>query len=282
VPTQTKEWGRKTREEVLYGPHADAFILGENGKPCAYLDGTISVRIEERTIKKTRVMFTWIQIADPTQLRSQFCQPYPSESAQYATQIAAREHAVVALNGDYCTGIKAGVVIRNGVEFRRVDPGQYDQLIIDRKGDFHILRQPKLEEFDAWEGEVLHSFVFGPGLVIDGVLQDIGTPRNYASNMNFQVSAQRQVICQMDTLSYLLITTEGPEQSKKGGFSLYEMAQMAYDCGAQQAYTLDGGSSTWLVLGDERISNSNGRKLRPITDIIYFVTAEPDPAGTAP
>jgi len=78
VPTQTKEWGRKTREEVLYGPHADAFILGENGKPCAYLDGTISVRIEERTIKKTRVMFTWIQIADPTQLRSQFCQPYPS------------------------------------------------------------------------------------------------------------------------------------------------------------------------------------------------------------
>ena len=86
----------------------------------------------------------------------------------------------------------------------------------------------------------------------------------------------------MDTLSYLILTTEGPEQSKNGGFDLFTMQQLAYECGAQQAYTLDGGSSTWLVLGNERISNSNGRKLRPITDIIYFVTAEPDPAGTAP
>ncbi len=282
VPTETKDWGKTTREEVLYSPHADAFTFGENGKPCAYLDGTLSVRIEQRTIHGTRVMFTWVQIADPSQLRAQFCNPYPSESSKYCTDLAKREHAVLTLNADYCTGIKAGVVIRNGVEFRRVSPGRYDQLIVDSKGDFHILRHPELSEFDAFGDDILHSFIFGPGLIIDGVLQDIGTQSNYATNMNFQVKAQRQVICQMEALSYLILTTEGPEQSKNGGFSLYEMAQMAYDCGAQQAYALDGGSSTWLVLGEERISNSNGRKLRPITDIIYFVTAEPDPAGTTP
>ena len=226
-------------------------------------------------------MFTWVQIADPSQLRAQFCQPYPSESAKYATDLAKRERAVLTLNGDYCTGIKAGLVIRNGREFRRVEPGKYDQLIIDLQGDFHILRGPRLSEFDAYEGNILHSFVFGPALIIDGVLVDIGTQSDYVPNMNFKVKAQRQIICQMDTLSYLIITTEGPEQSRDGGFSLYDMAQLAFDCGAQQAYTLDGGSSTWLVLGRERISNSNGKQLRPITDIIYFVTAEPEPSAAA-
>ena len=283
LPMEEVDWANKKSklQRVAYLPHEGAYTLNAKGLPESYRDGTIYVKIEERVINKTRVMFTWVQIADPQQLRAQFCQPYPSESGKYATDLARREHAVLALNGDYCTGIKAGLVIRNGQEYRRVDPGKYDQLIIDNKGDFHILRAPTFADLDAYAGNIMHAFIFGPGLIIDGQLVDIGEQGNYASNMNFKVKAQRQVICQMDTLSYLILTTEGPEQSKNGGFSLFEMQELAYECGAQQAYTLDGGSSTWLVLGNERISNSNGRKLRPITDIIYFVTAEPDPAAAA-
>ena len=282
VPTEAVEWTKKvTRDRVLYAPHADAYVTGENGKPFAYQDGTIYVKIEERVIDGTRVMFTWVQIADPSQLRAQFTQPYPSESSKYGTDLAKRERAVVALNGDYCTGIKAGLVYRNGTEYRRVEPGKYDQLIVDIWGNFHILRGPKLSDLAAYEGSILHSFIFGPALVIDGAVVDIGTEADYVPNMTFRKKTQRQVICQMDTLSYLIISTEGPEQSRNGGLTLYDMAQLAYNCGAQQAYNLDGGSSTWLVLGNERISNSNGRQLRPITDIIYFVTAEPDPASSA-
>ena len=58
-------------------------------------------------------------------------------------------------------------------------------------------------------------------------------------------------------------------------------AQLVYDCGVVNAYSLDGGASTWLLLGTERISNAKGRNLRPITDIVYFVTAEPIPEKTA-
>ena len=31
------------------------------------------------------------------------------------------------------------------------------------------------------------------------------------------------------------------------------------------------------MLGADRVNNTNGRNLRPITDLIYFVTAEEDP-----
>lgn len=281
-PLEEAKWSKKVKLlKPAWAPHADGYTKNEKGQACAYDDGTIHVKIEERTIGKTRVMFTWVQIADPHQLRAQFYQPYPSESGKYATVIGKRENAVVAINGDYCTGIKAGLVVRNGQEYRRVDPGKYDQLIIDDKGDFHILRAPKLEDFAAFEGHILHAFIFGPGLIIDGQIVDIGTQADYVPNMNFGVKAQRQVFCQMDSLSYLILTTEGPDQSNGGGFSLYEMQQLAYECGAQQAYTLDAGSSTWLVLGEDRISTSNGKNLRPIPDIIYFITAEPDPAAAA-
>ena len=279
VPTEEVEWNNTTRLKALYAPHADAFTRNEKGLACGYLDGTLYVKIEERVIQNTRVIFTWIQIADPSQFRAQFTAPYPSEGALYATKLAERERAVLTMNGDYCVGVKSGVVVRNGIEYRRVNSGKFDQLIVDDEGDFHILRAPDLSEFEPYYGHILHSFVFGPGLIINGELVDIGDGHNYVTNSNFKVKAQRQVLCQMDTLSYLIITTEGPEKSKGGGFSLYDIAQVAMDCGAKQAYNMDGGSSTWLVMGTDRISNSNGRNLRRITDILYFVTAEPAPAA---
>ena len=278
VPTEEVSWGKKgTREKVVYGPHINGFSTNEKGKNRGYLDGTISVKTDERTIDGTRVFFTWIQVADPSQIRAQFSQPYPSEGTAYPDKLSERERWVAAINGDSCTGIRAGTVFRNGTEYRKVDATTYDQLIIDSQGDFHILQHPKASDLDAYEGNILHSFIFGPGLVIDGVLQDIGLQRDYGSGITFRKKAQRQVICQMDTLSYLIITTEGPEQSKNGGFTMYALAKIAYEAGAVNAYNLDGGCTTWLMLGADRVNNHNGRNLRPITDMIYFVTAEKDP-----
>ena len=278
VLTEEVPWGKKaTREKVLYGPHRNGFTTNEKGKNRGYLDGTISVKTDERTIDGTRVIFTWIQVADPSQIRAQFSQPYPSEGTAYPDKLAERERWVCALSGDSCTGIRAGTVIRNGKEYRKVDATRYDQLIIDNQGDFHVIRNPKTSDLDAYEGNILHSFIFGPALVVDGVLQELGVERDYGSSITFRKKAQRQVICQMDTLSYLIITTEGPEQSKNGGFTLYRLAKLAYETGAVTAYNLDGGCTTWLMLGADRVNNTNGRNLRPITDLIYFVTAEEDP-----
>ena len=278
VPTEEVSWVKKaTREKVVYAPHRNGFITNEKGKNRGYLDGTISVRTDERTINGTRVIFTWIQVADPSQIRAQFSNPYPSEGTAYPNKLYDRERWVVGISGDSCTGIRAGTVIRNGKEYRKVDAPKYDQLIIDSKGDFHILQHVQASDLDAYEGNILHSFIFGPGLVIDGQRQEIGVERDYGSAITFKKKAQRQVICQMDTLSYLIVTTEGPEQSKNGGFTMYEMIDLVYECGAVNAYNLDGGCTTWLMMGADRVNNHNGRNLRPITDMIYFVTAEPDP-----
>ena len=278
VPAEEISWVRKaTRQRVLYGPHRNGFIANEEGKNRGYLDGTISVKIDERLIRGNKVFFTWIQIADPSQLRTQFTDPYPSTTENNGDRIANRERSVLAINGDSCTGIRSGVVYRNETEYRTVSAGDFDQLVIDKNGDFHILLQPSAEDVTAYEGNILHSFVFGPGLVVDGVLQDLHARKNFGSGVKPGIKAQRQVLCQMEPLSYLIITTEGPEQAKDGGFTLYELADIAYQVGAVNAYNLDGGCTTWLILGTERVNNLRGNSLRGIMDMIYFVTAEPDP-----
>lgn len=265
-----------------YKPHADGFLPDHTG----YVDGTISVRVDTATIKKTKVLFTWIQIADPSQLRTAMASPYPQKKEVHATVMAKDNDSVLATNGD-CFVLrpnKEGIVYRNGAliwENTKKGFNAYDALIIDFNGDFHILRQPTNEEFKAWDGKIMHSFVFGPALVIDGQKVDL-TDRWHLSKKDswllgkvggFKVT-QRCVICQMDKLSYLIITTEGPEQSKNGGMTIAEMSDIAYEIGAQQAFNLDGGSSSWLVLGEERINTLKTVNIKKITDIIYFITAE--------
>ena len=273
-------------------PHPDGVL----SDPPGYLDGTISVRTEERILKNkdgknTKVLFTFVQIADPSQLRTASASPYPSQAETWGDRLAIRERAVLAINGDWVVGRKEGVVWRNGEKLREatyLNGNGYDALIIDTDGDFHVLIHPELSELDAFEGRIMHSFVFGPALVVDGEMQTYDH-NNYGTGagMGLHKMTQRQVLCQLDHLSYLIISTEGPEQTNGGGFTATEAAQLAYDCGAKQAYNLDGGASTWTILVQgadakpTRINNLKGKK-RPITDIIYFVTAEPDSADAAP
>ena len=89
--------------------------------------------------------------------------------------------------------------------------------------------------------------------------------------------AQRSVFCQLDHLTYLIITSEGPDQSKGGGLTIPEIAQLACDMGAQQAFNLDGGSSAALLLEGTRVNCTKTPLPNPrqIGDIIFFVTAEP-------
>ena len=155
-------------------------------------------------------------------------------------------------------------------------------------GNFHILRRPEDDAFLPYEGHILHSFLFGPGLVIDGKLmtddEDTFVRNIYGSGagMGLGNKTQRQAICQMGKLSYLILTTEGPnsKQDKDHGFTAAELAQVAYDVGAVNAYNMDGGNSACLVLNGIKLNRFGKGGIREITDMLYFITAEAPAAAT--
>lgn len=261
------------QEKTPYAPHEDAYFTEGLG---GYLDDTISVRFDTLRRADTDIWLCWVQIADASQLRTATYKPYPSKSSEMANKIAVREKAVLAINGDFFMDRKEGYIVRNGEELRDNYYEGLDALVVDGDGDFYILRAPTKEKFDTIEGRIVQAFAFGPGLVIDGELQTYFPEGNMKPNSR----TQRMALCQMGTLSYLMIATAGPEQKNSQGLTMPELAQLAYDLGAQQAYNLDGGSSTWLVFKGQKV-NAPGSKKRPICDIVYFVTSEPEEAAEA-
>ena len=270
---------RDPRPQTPYEPHADGYVFDEaTGAAWEYRDGTIYVKIETRTIDRTVVYFTWIQIADPSQMRT-----YYTRSETVPENEASRKlKAVVALNGDWFVELKNGIIIRNGeVVLSNKNFGDYDALIIDEMGDFHILCRPAENAFEPFLDSIVQSFLFGPALVVDGELQEIPENRQYAGGrIGLEKLTQRQAFCQMGKLSYLVLTTEGPDQSKGGGFTVAQLAQLAYDMGAVNAYNLDGGQSACVVMNNMRMNRFKKGGTRPVHDLIYFITAEPAPEIT--
>lgn len=257
-------------------PREEGFVMDEgSGVPWEYRDDTIYVKIETRTVGRTKVCFTWVQIADPNQLRTH-CTGTESSPMSEAKKVGA----LLAISGDSYSLHKDGIIYRN-TELMRPERSfnHSDAMLIDTEGRFHLFRRPADDAFAPYVGNILHSFLFGPALVIDGELQNFDDTR-YGLNVGMLKLTQRQAICEMGPLSYLILTTEGPNESRGGGFTVPQLAQLAYDMGAVNAYNLDGGNTVCVILNGVKMNRFGKGGYRPITDLIYFVTASAAPAST--
>ncbi len=250
-----------------YPPVGDA--LSEDG--WSYDDGTLSVRIERDNFQDTCIYYVYVTISDPSQLRTATAGDPRSQQQLKVMNIAAHNNAVLAVNGDFYCGHSSGLVIRQGQIIRKKPVYTRDALLIDENADLHILPSLKAADLEAFqtEHEVREAFCFGPGLIIDGVRAEF----NYRdkTSCGYPTRAQRMIFCQTGPLEYLFLATEGPEQDQPG-LTVPECVELLEALGTvQQAYNLDGGNSTSIVLGGEKL-NAQGYKIRDIGDIIYFAT----------
>lgn len=233
-----------------------------------YVDESISVRIEEIRRHDTTILVAYVNIAHPSQLRTAMADRYGTKRTTLGRVMTKRSNAVFAVNGDFFNFHSDGYLIRQGVLYRDKTHPTYDLLIIDDKGDFHIIVDPTEEAAHGFEGTIVNSFNFGPALVIDGEI--ITTTKEMTVGLN--KPTQRMGIAQLGPLSYMCVATEGPENKGSVGLTIPEFAQLMKDLGAKTAYNLDGGSSSSMLLGNKKINALSTAKNRPICDILYFAT----------
>ena len=250
-------------------PHAECYLPDNGG----YHDDSIDIRVESFRDYDTTIMAVYITLTDVSQLRTSMAGRYPSKSETPVHTLARRAQAVAAINGDYVSFHDDGIVVRNGVLYRNKPNINRDTLIIDWNGDVTILSPTTKEAWEHLMSSALHAFCFGPGLVVDGkVLDDV---TDLKLNQGKDRKTQRIAFCQLDHLQYLVLATEGPENKGSVGLTLLEMAELCGKMGVTNAYNLDGGSSSTVVLDNKKINSLSSGKVRPVGDCIWFATLVP-------
>lgn len=191
-------------------------------------------------------------------------------------EMAERENALAAINGDYCGFIWGGeyVVLRNGVFFysnptRAVCVLYYDGSMrtfwkpYNVTGDDFDLDQAMAD--GAWQ-----IWSFGPAL-----LDDEGQP----NTLYFDPARPRTVLGYYEPGHYAFITVDGRTETN-AGVTMDELAELCASLGLTQGFNLDGGQSTTLVFDGELVAcGSPYEGVREISDMIYITERDGSAVG---
>ena len=250
-------------------PHDECYLPDGAG----YHDDSLDIAVSTYRAYDTTVMAVHVTLTDVSQFRANLSVPYPHKQEVLVSTMAKKARAVLAINGDFFMFHDEGIAMRNGVLYREKPTSARDTLIVDQQGDFHIIAPTTQSDWLKWKDNALHVFCFGPALVQDGV--PLTDPEKVHLDLGKNKTTQRIAIGQVGPLEYLILATEGPENSGSRGLTIYEMAQLCLDVGMTNAYNLDGGSSSTIVLNNRKINSVSSNKNRPVGDCIWFPTLVP-------
>lgn len=245
--------------------------LGED--KLEYKDESIHVKVEKFRHNGLRYIVAYVDIVDPSQIRTAASYGTYDDHRYVKTQIIAKSvNSIVCVNGDFFKYNDFGYLIRQGQLLRERPDAEHDVLLIDNMGDFHVLTLPTLDDINQYianmeEGRyVVNSFNFGPILIQDGNVLEPET-KFYQSTKK----QQRVAIVQRGPLSYAIVQADGKTDSSVGiNLKKFAVAIKEIIPDAQIAYNLDGGGSAHVVYLD-KVLNSNSSS-RSICDILYFTS----------
>lgn len=241
-----------------------------------YLDETILAITWKQRVENTAFTFAEVKLVHPSQFRRYLSgEEFGSGQLSLTSEMAQGVNAVVACSGDYYSYRRRGLTIVDGKAEKYVT-GLPDTCYINGEGDLILERDQVFEDLAAVqayadENDIQFSLSFGPILVKDG--ENI-CPKNYNLG-EVKERYSRAAICQMDKLHYLYIAA-GMDGEAFGLMTMRTFSKHVAETGCRQAYALDGGQTTTIVLNNEVVNHVNYGSERRISDIIYFATAIPE------
>ena len=243
-----------------------------------YLDDTILVITWKQQVENTAFTFAEVKLLHPSQFRRHLSGGgFGSGKLALTSEMSREVNAVLGCSGDYFSYRRRGLTIVDG-QAKKYVAGLPDTCYINGDGDLILQRDQQftdLEDLQAYadENDIRFSLSFGPILVKDG--ENI-CPKGYDLG-EVKERYSRAAICQMDKLHYLYIAA-GMEGSASGLMTMRTFSKHVAETGCRQAYALDGGQTTTIVLNNAVINHVNYGSERKISDIIYFATAIPEGA----
>ncbi|RGM74463.1 phosphodiester glycosidase family protein [Streptococcus ilei] len=237
----------------------------------SYLDDNIQVNLTEKTVENTQVYIADITVSSADYLKTAFAQnTYGTNVTAKTSVTAAKNNAILAVNGDYYGANSTGYVIRNGVVYRdtvREDSSNGD-LAIYKDGSFKIIYEDEISAEQLIKDGVVNLLAFGPSLIEDGETT-VDTNSEVGQSMS---SNPRTAIGIIDENHYIIVVSDG-RTSESEGLSLYQLAEVMKSYGVKTAYNLDGGGSSTLYFNGQVMNKptTNGTiSERAVSDIVYI------------
>lgn len=236
-----------------------AVLDAENEK---YTAEGVSVQMRTFRYEDSTVHMADILIEDMTLMRAGLAKDtFGSNMREKTSEIAIRNHAVVAVSGDYYSFDFDGIIVRNGTLYIN-DPtgGQMAAIFLD--GSMRIYNEDEVDVEALMAQGLWQTYSFGPGLVIDGVLQT-----EFRSSV--KSTNPRCAIGMIEPGHFVFVTVDG-RLSDSEGLDMWQLADLMYSRGCTQAYNLDGGGSATMVFNDALYNRPSGSSERDISDILYI------------
>ena len=175
-----------------------------------------------RRLDDTTVYIADVTLSSPEYLKTALAQnAYGKNVTETTSAIAARQSAILAINGDYYGSRERGYVLRNGTLYRSTAAADQEALVIFSDGSFAVIDEGSISADSLLQQGAMQVLSFGPALVADGEI----TVSQKDEVGKAMVSNPRTAIGVVAPLHYLFVVSDG-RTSQSAGLSLYELAQL--------------------------------------------------------
>ncbi len=261
-PTPTPYFG-DFGEKFHTGDYGDIFLpederyQDENG----FKTDRISITIERHFEENLAYFVADIYVKDIISLKVGLSHDAFGKKNEKVIDMAIRNNAIVAINGDYYTVQEDGIVIRNG-ELYKKRKSTRDLCVLYKDGTMKTYSPKEVNEEEILANEPWHSWAFGPMLVHEGEI-----PEKF--NSNVKTANPRAGIGYYEPGHYCFVVVDGRQRGYSAGLDMQGFAELMKSLGCVEAYNMDGGATAVMCYMGEEISKKSSND-RGCSDIIYI------------
>jgi len=242
------DWGAK---------FAGRFTDGEIEKTdTTYRSRDVSITIEKQNNEDTVWFVADIYLRNVESYRTALARDvFGKGYHEWPSKMAQEKNAILAISGDYCGARNKGVVVRNGVVYRKTTFKDVCLLYYD--GVMETMHAKQFNANAAIERGVYQAFSFGPALLDENgkAMEEYDTEIDQTN--------PRCAIGYYEPGHYCFVVVDGRQSGYSRGMTIQQLAQTFEALGCKAAYNLDGGQSSVLWYNGADISTpyKNGRRV---------------------
>lgn len=248
------DWGAK---------FAGRFTDGEIEKTdTSYRSHDVSITIERHSNEDTVWFVADIYLRNVESYRTALARDvFGKGYHEWPLKMAQEKNAILAISGDYCGTRTKGVVVRNGVVYRKTTFKDVCLLYYD--GVMETMPAKQFNADAAIARGVYQAFSFGPALL------DANGKAMEEYDTEIERVNPRCAIGYYEPGHYCFVVVDGRQSGYSRGMTIQQLAQTFEALGCKAAYNLDGGKTAVMIFDGKKVNTpaDGGRK---ISDIVYI------------